>query len=173
MRGPRRPHCRSPEPRAVAAPARKPRSMPLHRLLYTSEARLPDDPAEALRTVDAIVAHSQARNEARGLSGALLYVRGTFIQALEGPLDALETVFERICHDFRHARLTLVDMSPANERMFAQWSMTYLAQNDRPTRLRVNRDLEELYFTVNTNAAEALRQMRGLLVEETKSSMAA
>ena len=50
--------------------------------------------------------------------------------------------------------------------MFAEWSMTYLAQNDQPARLRINRDLEELYFTVNTNAAEALRQMRGLLRED-------
>lgn len=138
--------------------------MPLHRLLYTSEARLSDNTSGAERMVESIVAHSQANNEKRGLTGALLYVRGTFIQALEGPLDALETTFERICHDFRHAKLTLVDMSPANERMFERWSMTYLAQNDEPARLRVNRDLEELYFTVNTNAAEAMRQMRGLLL---------
>jgi hypothetical protein len=140
--------------------------MPLHRLLYTSEARLSDNASEAEHMVESIVAHSQANNEKRGLTGALLYVRGTFIQALEGPLDALENTFERICHDFRHARLTLVDMSPANERMFERWSMTYLAQNDEPARLRVNRDLEELYFTVNTNAAEAMRQMRGLLLGE-------
>ena len=140
--------------------------MPLHRLLYTSEARLSDNASGAERMVESIVAHSQANNEKRGLTGALLYVRGTFIQALEGPLDALENTFERICHDFRHARLTLVDMSPANERMFERWSMTYLAQNDEPARLRVNRDLEELYFTVNTNAAEAMRQMRGLLLGE-------
>lgn len=140
--------------------------MPLHRLLYTSEARLSDNASGADLMVESIVAHSQANNEKRGLTGALLYVRGTFIQALEGPLDALENTFERICHDFRHARLTLVDMSPANERMFERWSMTYLAQNDEPARLRVNRDLEELYFTVNTNAAEAMRQMRGLLLGE-------
>jgi hypothetical protein len=140
--------------------------MPLHRLLYTSEARLSDNASEAEHMVESIVAHSQANNEKRGLTGALLYVRGTFIQALEGPLDALENTFERICHDFRHARLMLVDMSPANERMFERWSMTYLAQNDEPARLRVNRDLEELYFTVNTNAAEAMRQMRGLLLGE-------
>jgi hypothetical protein len=139
------------------------RGADLYRLLYTSEADLPGPGDAQLRSLDAITAQARRRNRDRGLTGALLLVREHFIQVLEGPLDPLETVFETICCDFRHRRLRLVELAPAPERLFGEWSMACLAQNSEPTRLRLNRDLEELYFTVGINPATALKQMRDLL----------
>ncbi|MGY2048182.1 BLUF domain-containing protein [Methylobacterium sp. JK268] len=97
---------------------------PLHRLLYRSEAALPGREALIDRDLDGIVAASQARNAAAGLTGALLHVRGTFLQVLEGPLPALEATFERICCDLRHRRVVLLELTPAETRLFGAWSMT-------------------------------------------------
>lgn len=97
--------------------------MPLHRLLYTSDVALIGNEADIRQQVADIVAQSAARNAAEGLTGALLQTRGMFIQALEGPMAAVEATFERICCDLRHRRVDLLEFVRADSRVFGEWSM--------------------------------------------------
>lgn len=97
--------------------------MPFHRLLYQSESLITGTETDVKGQVALIVAAGQRRNERDGLTGALLFVDGLFIQALEGEVGKLEATFERICRDQRHRRVVLHEFSEASERVFAGWGM--------------------------------------------------
>lgn len=97
--------------------------MAIHRLLYRSEMNLGGTAAGVQMQIAEMVRISAARNAAEDLTGALLHTRGLFIQVLEGPLPALEATFERICCDFRHRRVELIELAEAEERLFGRWSM--------------------------------------------------
>ncbi len=96
----------------------------IHRILYQSESLLTGTDADVRDQVAAIVAASKLRNCRDGLTGALLFTNGLFIQVLEGNAAALEATFERICRDVRHRRVVLHEFSEASGRVFAGWGMT-------------------------------------------------
>ena len=57
-------------------------------LVYISSERAPFSAKE----LDALLASSRARNAENGVTGVMLYARGSFMQYLEGPKQAvLET----------------------------------------------------------------------------------
>jgi len=97
--------------------------MPIQRLLYQSESLITGTETDVRDRVAAIVAGAQRRNERDGLTGALLFVDGLFVQVLEGEAGRLEATFERICRDLRHRRIVLHEFSEAPERVFAGWAM--------------------------------------------------
>ncbi len=136
----------------------------LHRLIYTSEAWSPGEPEDGPHTSPREVAiQSGSRNAAQGLSGVLVFVQGHFIQILEGEVVVLEAVFERICRDMRHRALTLVDFSPATERLFEGWDMVPL-----DARLMDNPEpYEDLFMSIRGGMAPAtiVRVVQGFLHE--------
>ena len=81
-------------------------------------------------TIHAILTTSR-RNNARDAVTGLLYADGErFMQALEGPGDAVAATFARITADDRHRNIeTLVDREIA-AREFGNWSMAYAAEED-------------------------------------------
>lgn len=109
--------------------------MPLHRLLYRSEANLAGTDADVQQQIAEIVARAAAGNEAAGLTGALLYAGGMFVQALEGPPAKVEQTFERICCDHRHRRMELLEFVHAENRTFAEWSMARVTVDRQVGRL--------------------------------------
>lgn len=106
----------------------------LYRLVYRSRCALPaESQSEA---VAALVARAKAANAAIGVTGALLLAEGMFLQAIEGPLVAIEALFERICSDLRHRDVQLLEFAPAETRLFADWSMELVEPDaDALTRL--------------------------------------
>lgn len=101
--------------------------MPLYRLLYRSEIALVGSDRDVERKISAIVAASLVSNAKVGLTGALSFTSGVFIQALEGEADAVEVTFERICRDLRHKSVRLLEFTLAQERAFPEWAMTRVA----------------------------------------------
>ena len=90
-------------------------------LVYTSSAT-------RLQSQDELVdllAVSRACNAADGLTGALVYCDGTFIQALEGPAAAVEATYARISRDARHHGATLLLRAETAERQFPDWAMGF------------------------------------------------
>jgi len=135
--------------------------MSLSRLLYVSHCALKEQGAARDTAVREIAARSAKRNPSSLLSGALLYVDDTFVQVLEGPIKAVERCFEAICCDFRHDDIKLIDLIPAKDRVFPEWSMAFLAADDAT--MKTHGDLAEIRFLVGVNAREAVNQMRQLL----------
>jgi hypothetical protein len=130
----------------------------LFRLLYRSDANLATLAASADDLVEEIVQSSAARNRSDDLTGALSFHDGTFVQALEGPLSALEATFERICCDLRHRHLRLLEMSLARERAFSEWSMARAIPADSGSHDEVHR------IDVSMSTSEVIRAMRETLL---------
>ena len=65
------------------------------------------------------------KNEARGITGMLLYRNGFFMQALEGKEERVEKLFETIKNDSRHRHATLLYKHALTERAFPDWCMGF------------------------------------------------
>jgi hypothetical protein len=97
--------------------------MPLHHLIYESQATKPFTEAELAN----LLQQAREHNEANGLSGILLYASdGRFVQVLEGEVDEIhELYFMHISRDKRHEHLTLLADGRLSERRFAGWRMGF------------------------------------------------
>ena len=97
----------------------------LFRIVYCSRNSLADDADGDAVSLDQILATSRRNNASCGVTGALLYSRGLFVQTLEGPYDAVQTVFERIQIDPRHDEIVVLDAKDVTTRLFSEWSMAH------------------------------------------------
>ena len=138
----------------------------IQRLLYRSESALVGSNDEVDDQVQQIVESSRKANEAAGLTGVLLLSSGGFIQALEGPVDVIETKFERICCDLRHRRVRLLQLAAVEERLFDGWSMSRVTATAELARLCPTLDAAESTRLDATRADAALQIMRSLLLAE-------
>jgi hypothetical protein len=72
-----------------------------------------------------LLSSSRERNQAAGLTGAMLYAGGHFIQTLEGPEEAVEALFDRIGRDERHRSIIVALREEIDTRVFPDWSMGF------------------------------------------------
>ncbi|HEY4042752.1 MAG TPA: BLUF domain-containing protein [Rhodopila sp.] len=106
-------------------------SVSLYRLIYRSREAIaeivPDAATEPglRRELRAIVAAARRRNESDNVTGALWFSEAGFAQVLEGPRDVVERTFERIAADRRHADVTVLTLTPAQQRSFPDWPMAF------------------------------------------------
>jgi diguanylate cyclase (GGDEF)-like protein len=100
----------------------------LYRLVYYSRNTIMGLDEEVRGAVDQILATSQNNNASVGVTGALMFTDGLFAQVLEGPRQAIETVFERIQLDERHGEVRLLSFGPVKARVFPHWAMAFVGQ---------------------------------------------
>ena len=86
--------------------------------LYISTA-----PSLSREEVAAILASSQRNNEARGVTGLLLYNGRNFLQLLEGDESELVSLMVKISHDPRHTGISMIDRRLVRERACPDWAM--------------------------------------------------
>ena len=91
----------------------------LVRLMYASRAVPAVDQEELI----AILKKSKANNAKSGVTGALCFSEGVFIQALEGGRTAVSKLYNRIAADARHTDVVLLNYDEIEERRFSGWSM--------------------------------------------------
>jgi Sensors of blue-light using FAD len=91
----------------------------LVRLIYASRAVPAIDQEELL----AILKKSKANNPKSGVTGALCFSEGVFLQVLEGGRAAVNKLYNRIASDARHTDVVLLNYEEIEERRFAGWSM--------------------------------------------------
>lgn len=115
---------------APSSPASAPAVAPplLFRLVYCSRSAIGDAHDDVVREIARILAVSRRDNARDGITGALLYDEDCFAQVLEGPLEAVERVFERIRRDRRHNDVTVLENAPQRERLFVHWSMVLVGE---------------------------------------------
>lgn len=77
--------------------------------------------------VNRILVHSRRNNRARGIGGVLHFGNGYFFQYLEGPADAVDCLYARICRDHRHHDVRRLTRRSIKSRRFEQWSMKFVA----------------------------------------------
>jgi hypothetical protein len=139
------------------------------RLLYTSALDIKCCSEKPAQTVRRIAESSAEQNRLSNLTGSLLFVKGVFIQILEGPHDEVEKVFDRICCDFRHVDVRLIDLTNASERLFEGWDMAFLS-DDEVSSLALRDELQEIQFLAGVNASQATLQIRSLLDNQSADS---
>jgi hypothetical protein len=68
---------------------------------------------------------SRENNESRDITGMLLYKGGNFMQVLEGPDEAVNTLFEKIKDDPRHKDVFVISREQISARQFPAWEMAF------------------------------------------------
>ena len=68
-------------------------------------------------------------NQEHDITGMLLYCDGHFIQVLEGPRDAVLSLFARIEADGRNTMVQKLIEAPIEHRCFPDWSMGFHSYN--------------------------------------------
>ena len=91
----------------------------LVRLMYASRAVPAVDQEELI----AILKKSKVNNAKSGVTGALCFSEGVFLQVLEGGRTAVSRLYNRIASDARHTDIVLLNYDEIEERRFSGWSM--------------------------------------------------
>ena len=92
-------------------------------IMYSSQAKEPMTVAD----LEKILTDARAGNEARGVTGALVYVDGVFFQILEGEEAVVRNLMAHIASDTRHQSVKVFYEAQVDVRAFESWSMAYLA----------------------------------------------
>ncbi len=85
-----------------------------------------------------ILAQAREFNQAHGITGLLTVCNDEYLQLLDGPADAVTALLERIQRDSRHQHVDVLARYPAEDPVFAHWSMA-LAERFEPDRRRTDR----------------------------------
>jgi hypothetical protein len=101
----------------------------LHQLVYCSRNQIKGTEPEVVDAVQIILSSARKNNACAGITGALLFNEGLFAQVLEGPVDSVEQIFEKIQRDPRHSDVTVLQSSAAERREFSEWSMAFAARS--------------------------------------------
>jgi hypothetical protein len=100
--------------------------------------------------IDRILMTSRLYNEMTGITGLLVYHDKRFLQVLEGPIDELDKVYERIRRDWRHEDCRLLLKETIVARAFDQWEMAYRDHDDLIGRQRLQLiDIKSLVSSLN------------------------
>ena len=99
--------------------------MDLYRMAYISKNTIDGGREDVETQIKSILASATKNNPAMDITGALLYSGGYFCQAIEGPEDAIEELFETIQMDGRHGDVTVLHFEEIEERGFSDWSMAF------------------------------------------------
>ena len=66
---------------------------------------------------------STQNNPSKDITGCLLEGKNSFLQILEGPSDAIKSLYKTISKDNRHTNVKRLCDEPINTRLFSEWSM--------------------------------------------------
>jgi len=92
-------------------------------VMYSSQATAPMSAA----SLGQILADARAGNQARDVTGALVYVDDVFFQILEGEEGVVRALMASIAADSRHRSVTVFHEAEVDARAFESWSMAYLS----------------------------------------------
>lgn len=108
--------------------------------------------------LDSILTESRRNNESNNITGMLLYADGNFIQAIEGPEEAIDALLARLRGDLRHRDVTIIARYPITERQFPNWSMAFRrVDGSRPNELAdAFTDLRDPKFNLEEAAPDSI-----------------
>ena len=94
-----------------------------YQIMYASQAAEP----MSVAGLEAILADARTGNQARNVSGALVYVDGVFFQVIEGEEDVVRRLMANIANDTRHHSVKIIHEAEVEERVFRSWSMAHVS----------------------------------------------
>ena len=95
-----------------------------------------------------IIESSSKKNLNKDITGILIDYQNNFLQHLEGDPILIYELFEKIKQDPRHEKISLVQYSPIEKRLFTKWNMIYknvdASINNQKELNRLKQSLNEL-----------------------------
>lgn len=101
--------------------------MSINQLIYISQATRKMSNSELLQ----IHTTAQQNNANIDVTGSLFYNGGWFLQVLEGPIETLQALYDKIEKDPRHKNSRVLYNEPAKFRTFSRWTMNMTNLDDR------------------------------------------
>lgn len=95
----------------------------LQQRIYSSAATATFTEVELSR----LLLTARRNNQRVGVTGMLLYDKGSFLQVLEGEEAAVQALFERIERDPRHGRVRTLMCQATAARAFGDWAMGFVS----------------------------------------------
>jgi len=120
-----------------------------YQIMYSSQATEP----MTVTGLEAILTDARTGNEARNVTGALVYVDGVFFQIIEGDKDVVHNLMASIASDSRHQSVKIFYEAEVDVRAFESWRMAYLRataeQMSKWAGLPGTATVEELLMDIN------------------------
>jgi hypothetical protein len=93
----------------------------MHHIIYLSQATRSLSDEELAK----LLAQAREDNTRQGITGALVYGAGQFMQIIEGEEAALAMLYAKLLQDGRHGQVFKFADKPIAQRSFADWSMAF------------------------------------------------
>ena len=93
-----------------------------YQTVYSSESTFPMQAGD----LEELLARARRKNAIDGISGALVYTDGMFLQILEGERAKVQALMATIRSDVRHTRVTILREGDVASAQFASWKMAYV-----------------------------------------------
>lgn len=99
-------------------------------------------------------------NPGHSVTGVLVHSDKRFIQVIEGDKLEIETLYEKIKLDKRHAGLNIRVMEPTNERHFGGWHMAFLdvEKKDIKLNMSIGHQDRELFQSIVDGSADTFNE---------------
>ena len=94
-----------------------------YQIMYSSQATKP----MMVTGLEEILTDARTGNQARNVTGALVYVDGVFLQIIEGDKEVVHKLMASIASDSRHHSVKVFYEIEVDVRAFGSWSMAYLS----------------------------------------------
>ncbi len=115
----------------------------------------------AIKTLEDMVAKANNKNQSTDVTGILLFDGLHFCQLLEGPREAVQAIYDRICQDARHHNLVELMHDYAPARRFGKVGMELfdLREHDKDTVLQavLDKGTSRYQLTYKDRALQFLR----------------
>jgi len=94
-----------------------------YQIVYSSEAAAPMQTGDLEKLLD----HARRSNAANGITGALVYAEGSFLQILEGDTARVQELMAKIQRDVRHEAVLILREGEVPEAIFGSWKMAFVS----------------------------------------------
>jgi len=98
----------------------------LARVIYRSHSLLPESLDDRTPAVTEILRIARRNNSETGLTGVLLFDGTSFLQAIEGDIVHVESLYESIACDRRHENIEVIEFKPIAARAYRSVPMAYV-----------------------------------------------
>jgi hypothetical protein len=95
----------------------------IYQIIYSSESSTPMQ----LDDLEDILEHARIWNASVGITGALVYADGVFLQILEGDRVTVQELMIKILRDLRHETVTVLRECEIPCAVFGRWQMAYVS----------------------------------------------
>ena len=94
-----------------------------YQIIYSSKSSTPMQSDD----LEEILEHARVSNASKGITGALVYVDGVFLQIVEGKSDVIQNLMARISGDVRHETIAVLWEGEIPSAVFSDWNMAYVS----------------------------------------------